>query len=123
MQNRTAKHSTVCHYGVLCVSLSNSHSLFLHGGFHFGNCLDIKFLLQNGCQVTSSLSLQPIYDSLCSEVASMLIHYGWAFLEERQSLKMMCVSMRVHLHLINHLLIITLKQTHRKKKNLKYVTN
>lgn len=115
MQNRTAKHSTVCHYETLCVSVSNSHSL---GGFRFGNCVDIRFLLQHGCQLTSSLSLQPTQNSLRS---LLRLHpcsstIGWAFLEERQNWEsVMCVGMRVHLNLIIHLLI-TLKQMHRKNK-------
>ena len=32
MQNKTAKHSTVCCYGCLCMSVSNSHSLSLPWG-------------------------------------------------------------------------------------------
>lgn len=57
MQNRTAKHSTVCRYGTLCMSVSNSHSPSLPWGvFRFGNCVErwgfFSNLAANSCLVS-----------------------------------------------------------------------
>lgn len=66
MQNRTAKHSTVCRYGTLCMSVSHSHSLSLPGGVSLWKLRrEIRSPLQHGCQLMSSLSLQPTYSLLC----------------------------------------------------------
>jgi len=94
MQNRTAKHSTVCRHGSLCMSVSNSHSL---ERFRFGNCVEMRFPLQRGCQLMSNLSLQQTYNSLC-----LLLRWhpcsstqGQAFFHHR--------CLQNHAHLLHHL--------------------